>query len=126
MEHTKEKWVIMPYTRRDGDNIRWVKDEKNKSICQTFKPRAEANARLIAAAPDLLAACEDALEAMNTPAVQAEGEWQQGLFCGLEDRDLTDRYEACMYGYEQALSKIEEWVLCGFQQAIAKTKGETK
>jgi len=63
-EHTK--WEIMPYTRRDGDNIRWVKDERNKAICQTFKPHAEAHARLIAAAPktaqqrdDLLDACEN-------------------------------------------------------------------
>jgi len=56
-KHTK--WEIMPYTRRDGDNIRWVKDERNKAICQTFKPHAEAKARLIAAAPDLLDACEN-------------------------------------------------------------------
>ena len=63
--HTK--WEIMPYTRRDSDNIRWVKEVRGKrrvAICQTFPPNAEANARLIAAAPettqqrdDLLAAC---------------------------------------------------------------------
>ncbi len=44
MEHTKGELEIMPYTRRDGHNIRWVKDKKGKAICQTFKPRAEANA----------------------------------------------------------------------------------
>ncbi|KKK62005.1 hypothetical protein LCGC14_3008650 [marine sediment metagenome] len=45
MSHTKGELKIMPYTRRDGDNIRWIKDSRNKAICQTFKPRAEANAR---------------------------------------------------------------------------------
>ncbi len=45
MERTRGKVEIMPYTRRDGNNIRWVKDGKGNSICQTFKPRAEANAK---------------------------------------------------------------------------------
>ena len=47
MEHTKGKFEAMPYTRRDGDNIRWVKAVKGKkqAICQTFKPNAEANAK---------------------------------------------------------------------------------
>lgn len=68
-EHTKGKLKIMPYTRRDGDNIRWIKDEGNKAICQTFKPRAEANAyhlvlcwnthdTLTKQRNDLLAVCE--------------------------------------------------------------------
>lgn len=60
MSHTKGEWEIMPYTRRDGDNIRWVKAVRGKRhipICTTFSPNAEANARLIAAAPDLLEAC---------------------------------------------------------------------
>lgn len=59
-EHTKGEWEIMPYTRRDGNNIRWVKAVRGRrhiSICQTFAPYAEANARLIAAAPELLTAC---------------------------------------------------------------------
>lgn len=70
----------------------------------------------------LLEACKVALEAMDKPAVQATGEWQQGLFCGLEDRNITDRYEACMYGYEQALEKVQEWVLCNFEIAIAEAE----
>lgn len=65
MSHTKGEWKIMPYTRRDGDNIRWVKAVRGKRhipICQTFSPCAEANARLIAAAPDLLELCEEFME----------------------------------------------------------------
>jgi len=74
---------------------------------------------------DLLAALKGALEGMNKPAVQATGEWQTGLFCGLEDRGIKDRYEACMYGYEQALEKVQEWVLCDFEAAIAKAQSNT-
>lgn len=61
-EFTKGEWEIMPYTRRDSDNIRWVKairGKKHITICQTFKPNAEANARLIASVQGLLTACEE-------------------------------------------------------------------
>ena len=61
----KRNWKIMPFTRRDGDNIRWVKDEKNNSICQTFKSHAEANARFIAAAPETKQQRDDLLVALE-------------------------------------------------------------
>ena len=60
---TQGKWKAKLYTRRDSNNVRWVESEDGKqSICQTFKPNAEDNARLIAAAPELLAACKMGLK----------------------------------------------------------------
>jgi hypothetical protein len=62
---TKGQWQIMPYTRRDGDNIRWVKAVRGKRhipICQTFSPCAESHARLIATAPDLQEALDQSKE----------------------------------------------------------------
>ena len=35
------------------------------------------------------------------------GEYYTGLRCGIEDRDITDRYEAVEYGWDQAFSYIE-------------------
>ncbi len=56
---TQGKWKAKLYTLRDSNNVRWVESEDGKqSICQTFKPNAEDNAHLIAAAPELLAACK--------------------------------------------------------------------
>lgn len=54
MSHTKGKWTVPLRTRRDGDNRCWVLRGKT-AICRCFgKPKiAEANAHLIAAAPDL-------------------------------------------------------------------------
>lgn len=47
-EFTKGELEILTYTRRDADNIRWIKSvQSGKSICQTFEPHAEANARRI-------------------------------------------------------------------------------
>ena len=35
------------------------------------------------------------------------GDYYTGLRCGIEDRDITDRYEAVEYGWDQAFSYIE-------------------
>ncbi len=50
---SKGKWIAPPYTRCDGNNIRWVKLVKGKrrtAICQTFSPHAESHAQFIAEA----------------------------------------------------------------------------
>lgn len=57
-------------------------------------------------------------EQMDCPAIQCEGDWQTGMFCGLEDRNITDRYDACMYGYNHAIERVKEWALCGINQAL--------
>lgn len=33
---------------------------------------------------------------------------EQGMGCGLEDRGITDRYEAMRYGWDQALERVAE------------------
>ena len=68
---TQGNWKIKAHTRRDSDNIRWVMSGK-QSICQTFNPNAEANARLIASAPELLAALKGTDETPNVPMVLAQ------------------------------------------------------
>ena len=73
-------------------------------------------------APDLLAACHNAVNRMDDSPVQACGEWQTGLFCGLEDRNITDRYDACMYGYDKALERVQEWIIDEIEAAIEKAE----
>jgi len=63
-----------------------------------------------------------AVSNMQKPPVLAEGEWQTGMFCGLEDRGINDRYDACVYGHDQALEKVQEWVIDGLEQAIAEAQ----
>lgn len=70
----------------------------------------------------LVEALEYITEKMECPAVQCVGDWQTGMFCGLEDRDITDRYDACIYGYEMAIERINEWALCGIKQALEAEK----
>lgn len=35
---------------------------------------------------------------------------REGLGCGLEDRNITDRYEAAAYGFEKAVEQLNELV----------------
>jgi len=63
VKHTPGKWS---YTR-NPENTRWIIDsEPNRAIATTagYEPDNEANARLIAAAPELLAAATYALEVL--------------------------------------------------------------
>lgn len=74
MEHTKGEWKIHKITKHNethtafticvdkGHDVDVVAAIKDDFICQAS---AEANARLIAAGPDLLEACEYADKALN-------------------------------------------------------------
>ena len=60
-------------------------------------------------------AIAQAIEIMSSEPVQGLGEWETGMFCGLEDVGITDRYEACRYGYDRAIEKVHEWIINGLQ-----------
>ena len=78
--------------------------------------------RPVAFETGLLHQLKEAVKNMESEPVQGVGEWQRGLFCGLEDRGITDRYESCQYGYNQALDKVQEWIIDGMDQIIAKAE----
>jgi len=74
---------------------------------------------------ELLEACKKVLIGFDRDAVQNNGEWQTGLFCGLEDRNITNIYDACLHGYEKALDRVMEWSLGEhLEQAIANAESE--
>ena len=41
----------------------------------------------------------------------------EGMGCGLEDREITDRYEACEYGWNEAIEAIME-VLNNYENTV--------
>lgn len=50
-----------------------------------------------------IADCEDA------PDIDASGEWQRGLHCGVEDRGCRDRYDGADFGHMVGVEKGIEW-----------------
>lgn len=46
----------------------------------------------------------------DEPQIELAGEWETGLFCGLEDQNLqSDAYGACRYGFEAGVERTLEW-----------------
>ena len=122
-EHTEGPWEIKD-SNPNGDLYIGTDDVTYLAIITQgpFVTNAKANARLIAAAPDLLAACED-IEAgpdNNCAEIHLTDNYQQGLFCGLEDMDITDRYNACMYGFNKAVERVVAWAQGMVEAGIAK------
>ena len=128
-KHTPGPWTATIGTRGAYIN---VNNDYNHPLsfgfrCSEFDTKLvtqmTANAHLIAAAPDLLEACKGAIEAFEAEAVQGEGDWEIGMFCGLEDQGITDRYMACHYGYDCALERVQEWMYGFLEAAIEKAEG---
>lgn len=71
---------------------------------------------------ELVKAPQKAIKTMESAPVQANGEWETGMFCGLEDRRITDRYEACRYGYDSALEKVQEWIIDELEPTFTKAE----
>ena len=46
---------------------------------------------------------------VDAPAIDAEGQIQFGLHCGVEDRACADRYEGADYGYARGVEHALEW-----------------
>lgn len=53
----------------------------------------------------------------NEPQYHAEG-----MECGLEDRGITDRYDACRYGWDEAMERVYgEVIPCADEQDFSAT-----
>lgn len=54
-------------------------------------------------------------------AVLGNGDYDQGLLCGVEDRGLqTDGYAAMRYGYDRAIARVGERIDGLIEQALAQ------
>ena len=65
-----------------------------------------------------IANCTDA------PDIDATGDWQKGLHCGVEDRDCRDRYDGADYGHTVGVEKALEWASNEAKHALAMLPNE--
>ena len=79
-------------------NTRW--DTRfAQALAETQEREAEKDRRI--------AELEAALESANAAADEPGGDYLFGLRCGVEDRCITDRYEAAEYGWQQAFNYVQ-------------------
>jgi hypothetical protein len=106
-------------------NLEWASED-----CDTLKIAVKPKVRqalrhaIALAESGVVEALESVQSGMESDAVLCSGEWQTGMFCGLEDKGIQDRYEACEYGYNVALDRVADWATGGVKSALAKLKGE--
>ena len=102
-QHTSGPWSYV----RNPENTRWIIDSQpHHAIACTagYEPDSEANARLIAAAPDLLAAhlaweaAEDARNDCNDyeDGCDNEGPWESCPLCSVRFGDAIDLRHAAI------------------------------
>ena len=72
-----------------------MNEQKPENVNEAASAQSALNVRLAIALAALrrIAECEDA------PDINATGDYQFGLYCGVEDRDCQDRYQGAEYGH---------------------------
>ena len=74
---------------------------------------------------DEIKALREALENM-TPDSQFFPEYHyDGMGCGLEDRNITDRYDAMQYGWDEATDKMLEFIKGYRDEALKKDEAKS-
>ena len=71
-----------------------IKERKYLELAKEFKQLAAENV-------GLKAIVDSVTDLSNEPQYHSEG-----MGCGLEDRGITDRYDACRYGWDEAMERI--------------------
>lgn len=100
-KYTKGPWIAYP----DGSDAHVKCPDGRKFIIGDviYHEENKANAQLIAAAPDMAEALVNIVNGEPDYHANAMG-------CGLEDHNITDRYDAMKHGWDCAMERMYEMI----------------
>ncbi|MGJ3290068.1 hypothetical protein [Klebsiella michiganensis] len=78
-----------------------IKETKVMALAKAFKQLAAENVALALENVAMKQIVDSVTNLDNEPQYHDEG-----MGCGLEDRGITDRYDACRYGWDEAMERI--------------------
>ncbi|HCI4464765.1 TPA: hypothetical protein NO723_002962 [Klebsiella pneumoniae] len=78
-----------------------IKETKVMALAKAFKQMAAENVALALENVAMKQIVDSVTNLDNEPQYHYEG-----MGCGLEDRGITDRYDACRYGWDEAMERI--------------------
>ncbi|HBR1848044.1 TPA: hypothetical protein L9M49_005034 [Klebsiella quasipneumoniae subsp. quasipneumoniae] len=78
-----------------------IREQKFLKLAKAFKQLAAENVGLAVENLALKQIVDSVTDLDNEPQYHNEG-----MGCGLEDRGITDRYEACYYGWSKAMERV--------------------
>lgn len=78
-----------------------IGEQKFLKLAKAFKQLAAENVALALENVAMKQIVDSVTNLDNEPQYHAEG-----MGCGLEDRGITDRYDACRYGWDEAMERV--------------------
>lgn len=78
-----------------------IREQKFLKLAKAFKQLAAENVALALENVAMKQIVDSVTNLDNEPQYHAEG-----MGCGLDDRGITDRYDACRYGWDEAMERI--------------------
>ena len=78
-----------------------IRETKVKALAKAFKQLASENVALALENVAMKQIVDSVTNLDNEPQYHDEG-----MGCGLEDRGITDRYDACRYGWDEAMERV--------------------
>ena len=78
-----------------------IKERKYLELAKAYEQLAAENVGLALENVALKQIVDSVTDLSNEPQYHAEG-----MGCGLEDRGITDRYDACRYGWDEAMERV--------------------
>ncbi|HGF0125199.1 TPA: hypothetical protein ACGBT9_004670 [Klebsiella variicola] len=78
-----------------------IREQKFLKLAKAFKQLAAENVALALENVAMKQIIDSVTNLDNEPQYHDEG-----MGCGLEDRGITDRYDACRYGWDEAMERI--------------------
>ncbi|HGK3900672.1 hypothetical protein [Klebsiella pneumoniae] len=78
-----------------------IKETKVMALAKAYQQLAAENVALALENVAMKQIVDSVTNLDNEPQYHAEG-----MGCGLEDRGITDRYDACRYGWDEAMERI--------------------
>ncbi|HHX3152025.1 TPA: hypothetical protein ACU8OC_002001 [Klebsiella pneumoniae] len=78
-----------------------IREQKFLKLAKAYKQLAAENVALALENVAMKQIVDSVTNLDNEPQYHAEG-----MGCGLEDRGITDRYDACRYGWDEAMERI--------------------
>lgn len=78
-----------------------IREQKFLRLAKAFKQLAAENVALALENVAMKQIVDSVTNLDNEPQYHDEG-----MGCGLEDRGITDRYDACRYGWDEAMERI--------------------
>ncbi|WP_142971903.1 hypothetical protein [Klebsiella michiganensis] len=78
-----------------------IREQKFLKLAKAYQQLAAENVALALENVAMKQIVDSVTNLDNEPQYHAEG-----MGCGLEDRGITDRYDACRYGWDEAMEQI--------------------